>query len=317
MLRAIEKNNFKKSSETLLPQKEACFLGRVWKVLTETLSKLISKIRSLFAHFTPPQKHKKLPQVTVINQGLSNGGNTCYIAALLQALFAANKTTSFSPSSIGNLMHSFSSKWLQSTAPLPPNETEELAKNLASLGWKIAAHKEGDPVDLYDFLHPHLQNSPSWLSCGKKTVSTPACKGKNIRTLEEANPSLTEALKCKRKTIKIDENSPPSFFALHVAGRGQEKEERIEKRVSVPDQMDIPSLQNSEKVLSYQLGSIVMYRHHHYYTLKPHYTPNGKMAHWTEYNDAQVTEIHHSDALQEEIEKNGYLFFYSFMRTPS
>ena len=143
----------------------AIFYAIVQKISAITLP-LFRHMRPLAheAKNVPPLSLRRVTPQTTPRKGIVNAGNTCYLSSLMQAFASAQITQFRSDTSAGASLSSFLSSILdpKRSTPLPTSSTQALVSSLQKSGWKTPRGEEGDPIDLFEFLQPHIYQFPMW-----------------------------------------------------------------------------------------------------------------------------------------------------------
>lgn len=232
----------------------------------------------------------------VSRRGIANEGNTCFAAATLQALYAVH------PKLRQGVLRSFYDELSESERHPPKRDINTLLRSLDNVEWKHVPNEEGDPVTFYeDALIKELQGVSSRTAMlHQKVSSLPA---------EASMQKIVTGAYLKKG---FDFGSPsPAFFAVSLEGRRQSKdgdETYSEAPVSIESRVMVGGGENK---VPYRLGSVVMYASHHYYALEPVYDAAGYLQSWIRYNDSVVSQIPHSQKVEKDLERFGYLFFYT------
>jgi hypothetical protein len=233
---------------------------------------------------------------TALGKGMANSGNSCYMAATLQALLQ----TYLAKQEYGKTDPIFPLKaLLPNEKTLSKSETEKLRHFFNDLGWKEVnrTNKMGDADLFLEFLLPLLK-VPNFPITAKKTRTNPTdtdIVGVAHRTNKET--STKELL----APFKLFENNAPRLLPFLVK-RARDCETGA---IEASKQVEFSEVKHPEKKIKYDLKAVIIYiTNIHYYTLVPQ-----EGGSWIEYNDSVVTTRSAAE-VDTALKTKGYIYLY-------
>ena len=303
--------------------------------MTDPLAVVSSNKRAALDAEQPPQP-KRAREIIVINDdetpgeenkvhqhefsshgGMENAGNTCYAAALLQALEAL-EPCAFDNSEVGVALCACIDKLRKCPieSPLAGREVQTLIETLVRNGWNKKIGDEGDPHELMQFIQQHLSKKSQWLVHSiprDSDAHADASISQVIRWVPDGTSMqsiLSGTYVGARQRFASLGDGETEYFFLTVDGRVGNKSGDgtfVRKRITLSPHAFLPCKDHEQQ---FSLSSVVMYQPHHYYLLKPQFDPSGSIKDWICFNDSQVSVKPSTPELQSSIESGGYMFFY-------
>jgi len=307
-------------------------LAYVYRFFSSTVRKVSALVRGLFSaisqtifHAKPVRGSKtsagtdctpifqKTLGIVALRRGVENPGMLCYFISLVQGLLSTVEGDVFDKSVLGTALNRFCRQIKAGdTEAVQREHVIAVLEALQKAGWmqtgaEDSVMQEADPVDLWrEAIEPCLVVRPTWLWRGNER---PALREVSMRMVHEGktiNSLFSDEDHHKRPTVSS--TAPPSFFVLSIEGRNGER--RDTTPIAVSDCIAVP-MAHSDKGVTYRLSSVVIYAPAHYYTLCPVFGSDGQIFSWVEYNDSIIRVRKPSQDIQDQVEQNGYLFFYS------
>lgn len=268
----------------------------------------------------------------VARRGMQNSGNSCYMASVLQSLLRVPQMVEkiFSrqeQSESGLEARAFLKKFFdanESKKSFTASQTESLRSFFRDKGWKVE-----NSFDQMEDAAVFLEFLLSQLGVAKFPATTrmnPVPKGEDhLLTvfLKNHTPiSIQELVSTKnilasensRKPYKLFAENVPEILPVVIEGRTKEDSNKNRTKIFPSKQLILPLQGKQDESVTYNLTSVVIYKGQernggHYFTCVQE---DGK---WVEYNDEKVTVHQNSSKIEEMIEKDSYLFFYSLVNS--
>jgi len=280
-------------------QESAYFNGRLWMDLKEHATVIVGLflLTVIGAALALREREKEKPapfkaEPLSTGGGLQNGDNTCYMASVIQALFALPgfyETHLANPQrKPGEPQESFQVREslhllyvaTRNKSTLPASEMKALRELHQRCGW-LKGKSGQDAQEYCQFLMNHLNQGPML----------------HIPMQAELKPTgpIAEA--------ELPEYLPIQLLRYSWSEKGGKKEDAPVRPSEI---LQIPTKEGG--TVAYVLSSCAIHagtlEGGHYYTYIR--DENGQ---WMKYNDASVTLVSTAEA-EQDILKNGYLFFY-------
>ncbi len=291
------------------------------KEITSSLAYLQQRISSVFQQFLQHVTHhpdsqscRKPPSMHDIGKGISNAGNSCYMAATLQALVripqVANKILSVSPYLTELLSKPFGVDCSPETLSI--DQTKELRSFFYAHGWNKERKEnlEGDAKEFFEFLAKFLKVTPISITTKKKAPLVAGSEQLLIVQAYSGDTTMQELVasvdsKATQKIYRFrSAEEAPVVLPITVARRLHSNPVNISQihKLTMP-------ICSSDTRISYTLRSVIIYTGKgtadaHYYTLVPRQDGD-----WVEYNDSLV-RIRQSSDVERVLHSQGYIYLY-------
>lgn len=253
-----------------------------------------------------------------VGAGIENAGNSCYMAACLQAVLRVPYITQTVLAEQGPqdefkslLRHNLSKTFgiENEKAALTRKDTNELKNTFEWLGWD-KKNEEADPVTFLEFLLPLLDLAPFAMT--KKDISKPTSPPSTHLLIHGINyaagdMSMQDFIRC----YKLFSTCIPELLPVVIDGRTSASGEKRLTRIIPSELLELAVADKPEMKVLYQLSSIIVYTgrknsggHYIAFVLK-----DGNK--WIEYNDSVVTPHPENHRLNELLQSHSYIHFYS------
>lgn len=253
-----------------------------------------------------------------VGAGIENAGNSCYMAACLQAILRVPYITQTVLAEQGP-QDEFKSLLRLTLAKtfgienkkdgLTHKETNELKNVFQWLGWD-KKNEEADPVTFLEFLLPLLDLAPFTMT--KKELTKPASPPSAHLLMHGINYASGDmSMQDFIRSYKFFSTCIPELLPIVIAGRTSASAEKKLTRILPSELLELSIADKPETKALYQLCSIIVYTgkknsggHYLTFVLK-----GGDK--WIEYNDSRVIEHQGNSRLNELLQAHSYIHFYS------
>ena len=233
-----------------------------------------------------------------LHGGIENAGNTCYAAALLQALDALGRCA-FDDSEVGIALRACIGKLQKRLieSPLVREEVQTLIETQLRHGWNRNIGAFGDPYELMQFIQQHLSEKPQWLVHSMPRDTDTHVDASIVQVMKwvpdgtSMQSILSGTYVGARQRFASLEDGKTGYFSLTLDGRvgnlsGDGEFDR--RRIALSPHVFLPCKDPEKQQFS--LSSVVMYESQHYYLLKPRFDSSGSLKDWICFNDSRVSE---------------------------
>lgn len=260
-------------------------------------------------------------EIQITDKGIANSGNTCYIAATLQALlkvphFKQALINAQDTSSPFYALKKLMAPLLGIEEPkrnLKTDETEAIRTFLRTYGWMAEEPTKamGDPVNLVEFLFDILLIPPFAVTTkNKKTDNTTHILSLPARLLEHSTSlkKLVAPTSDTKKAYKLTSDTLPEILPVCIQGRTNQDTGKNTTRVVPSQQLEIAVIGDQDSKATYHLRAVIVYPGEHsdgghYLTYAPLQEDT-----WVKYDDSTVTTTKREHQM---IERHSYIYLYS------
>ena len=268
-----------------------------------------------------------------VGRGITNSGNSCYMAAALQGLlrvpqmaqkiWEANAGDENSESASNFLKQSMSPLFgiNEPGRSLNVSETEAIRTFFRKQGWmpEMAHNLLQDPADFLRFLLPLLE-LPEFAASTRDNrggnnkghlLSIPARNLQQPISLQDfVAPKDMASADGKRKGYKLFPEVIPDILPIVIAGRTMVGNSKNRTDIFPSQQLEVPLQGDTKKCIKYDLIAVLVHMGEnptggHYLTYVPQ--DDG----WVEYNDQYVAIRRNDQTVDQRIQEDSYIYFYS------
>lgn len=250
--------------------------------------------------------------------GITNSGNSCYMAASLQAILRVpqvaalvwNKAPATDCAIFLNraLSNCFSGNG--QSASLSASQTEKLRTYFRARGFKSneAPDSEQDALNFVEFLLKNLGLPPFAVSKKDRVLAKPATSLALMHRLSISQSACDMQELVSEYTFDLEKL--PTVLPIVLDGRTAINQEKNRVRIIPSELLRVKLAQVTDVQACYQLTSVIVYTGNkptggHYFC----YVRKGLG--WAEYNDSRVATHGESNKVTRTIQSDGYIHIYS------
>jgi len=249
--------------------------------------------------------------------GMQNAGNSCYMAASLQALLRVPHVAQLIWAEHGpcdefvSILRGTLSKTFgidEQKKPLTGEDTNELRHIFEWLGWDKKDH-EADALTFIEFLLPILNLTP--FAVTRRAITKPLAPPSQHTLMHSIGyANNTQTMQEFISPYKLFSTCIPDLLPIAIGGRFSVSKEKNCTRITPSELLELNLADAPSKKVAYQLVAIVVYIGEK--MSGGHYVTFARKGHqWVEYNDSRVIQHQESHTLSQILETCGYIHIYS------